>query len=139
MSITIYSLKNYVTERNGKYEPITGKFSGNIEQIKKELQFNKGYHQLLFNDTKYILFGDIDHLPDLKIFYQILELIADYLNIELSAIKYCGNNKIFNGKIEYSMHFSIPELHGTIQQQRQIMTDIKNKNISRDKILNFPA
>mgnify|MGYP000869972959 CR=1 FL=1 len=33
-----------------------------------------------------------------------------------------------NNKNVYSFHFTIPDLHGTIKQQRQIFSDIKNKN-----------
>jgi hypothetical protein len=124
----IYSLKNYQITRDKNNEPQTPFFIGSAEQITKELKNNKGYHQLLKQDTNYILYGDVDHIPDLKIFYEILELIAEYLNIELSTIKYCGNNKTENNKTVYSFHFTIPELNGTIQQQRQIFSDIKNKN-----------
>ena len=124
----IYSVKNYNSARDKEGEPITGIFSGNTDEIITELEYNKGYHILLKNDIIYSLFGDLDHIPDLKIFYEILELIAEYLNIEFSNIKYCGNNKTINGKIEYSMHFVIPEITATLKQQRQIFSNIKNKN-----------
>jgi len=127
--LKIYSLKNYNIARGTNGEPLTEIFSGNIKDVIEELKNNKGYHMLLKQDKNYIVFGDVDHIADLKIFYEILGNIADYLNIELSSIKYCGNNKIINGKIEYSMHFTIPELNGTIKQQRQIFSDIKNKNV----------
>ena len=88
MNHKIYSLKHYQVYRDENNEPLNvPQISGDINKITKELKNNKGYHMFLKPDTPYILFCDLDNVPNFEQVLNILDVIASQLNIDVSKIK----------------------------------------------------
>ncbi len=67
MTHNIFNISKYSTFRDNNGEPLnSNKITGDIIKITNELKNNKGYHLCLKNDTKYILFADIDKVAAIE-------------------------------------------------------------------------
>ena len=66
MTHNIFNISKYSTFRDNNGEPLNSqKITGDIIKITNELKNNKGYHMLLRNKgVNYILYGDVDNIPD---------------------------------------------------------------------------
>ena len=99
----IYKIKSYNTKKIN-YEETTG----DIDEICKKLEKDRGYHLVYSNEIQSIIFIDIDNIEDELIFFNIIDYLCLYFDIEDEErddyIFYTKSIKD-NGKLSY--HLSI--------------------------------
>ena len=125
----IYKVKNY------KIKPDNPKniTKGTKKEILALLEHDKGYHQLLTDDTRYNLFFELVAIPTEKnyIIHEFIAVISDMFQIDGSDIKFTISKK---GNNNASYIITIPLYNANITIQAQIAEQLKetfeNINIS---------
>ena len=114
----IYEIENYKGKRNKK-------ICDSLPNICNILTTqNKGYHLNYYNNEIVILFGDIDNIPDEKIFKKILKALSSFFSILKQDI--CYTLSIKENSI-FSYHWSFNGLCATIEQLGIYMTIFNNE------------
>ena len=110
--ISTYNLKkvNYV------------KYIFTENEIKNELINDNSYH-IQYKDTDdVIIFFDIDHVNNEKIFISILKIISNFFDIDNDEISYSESKKMN----ELSYHISIPKYYIKCSEMKIIIDNFKN-------------
>ena len=125
----IYKIKSYNTKKIN-YEETTG----DIDKICKKLEKDKAYHLVYSNEIQNIIFIDIDNIKDELIFFNIIDYLCLYFDLEDDE----RNDYIFytksikdNGKLSY--HLSITKYFMQCKLLKDVIIDFKEKyeNISQ--------
>jgi phage/plasmid-associated DNA primase len=128
---SIYAMKKYgaTTEQQKKWrnmgekEDEIRKAFKYVEDVCEELENDKCYHFLTFNDEEYILYGDLDGYDhDFDEFEEtFIKFMKDGYGIKLKVddIKYTHNEGF--EKDGNSFHFSIPKYYATGIKIKEIM------------------
>jgi len=120
MNFQIYSLKNYKTKRDDPKIII----KGNKNEILAQLSTDKGYHELLMDDTEYNLFFDVDKIPleEDHIIYEFIEKLSNNLRLDITDIKFT-----LSKKDTLSYHIVVPTKRATLATQLEMAKRIKLK------------
>jgi P4 family phage/plasmid primase-like protien len=141
MKFKIYDLKDYCIRRDKKtndFEEKNGKckiFEGNIEEVCKELEKNKGYNMRLKDDDKTILFGDLDkYKKDIGVFINEIKNYLCKIGLEICEEDfYYTENKGYD-KDGKSYHYSLPRYNGKIKNIKKLLSDFKEEYGYSDEI-----
>ena len=120
MIYNIFTLKNYKTKRDDPKIIITGKKN----EILASLATDKGYHELLRENTEYNLFFDLDKIPldEDHLIYEFIEALCRSLRLDITDIKYT-----LSKKDTLSYHIAIPQKRATIATQLEMAKRVKEK------------
>jgi hypothetical protein len=146
MNVTILSSPKYEGAWDDKV-----RYIGNINDIINEVEKNdRHYHSMLVNDgTYYSFYMDIDKfaVTEIKDYSYLSDnkkreresnniiLFCKSLSKLVNVINECLGTSIVEGDIKYTVnsnykfgfHISIPKLHGTISEIKQLAEIVKNK------------
>ena len=117
----IYKIQKYNTKKeNSKI------ISGDIDYICEKIKKDKAYHLCYSNEDDVIIFLDIDHIHDEQEFYNIVDYLCDYFDIEFDErddnICYTKSIKENN---ELSYHISIPKFYSKCKNLKHIFEHFK--------------
>ena len=118
----IFSVKNY-ENANSNFIKNNTIFYHDIDELCEELKKDNYYHFRVHKNKEYIIFGDLDNFQ-LGI-DKFKEIFINFLNnnytikIENIDIKYTINNKK-----NYSFHYSVPKLFGTLEKIKEIHSNL---------------
>ena len=125
----LYKLNDYSKKKNAEGEFDCDKYNGEIEDICKELEKERGYHLRLGRTDNVILFGDLDgYKGDLQVFFLRLQEYFRKKGYDIDIdddIKYTLNGGYKKAGI--SLHYSIPKYHGYIQTIKKMMEGFKKE------------
>ena len=100
--------------------------SGDIDYICEKIKKDKAYHLCYSNEDDVIIFLDIDHIHDEQEFYNIVDYLCDYFDIEFDErddnICYTKSIKENN---ELSYHISIPKFYSKCKNLKHIFEHFK--------------
>ena len=116
---SIYKLKNYLISK-ANYSLY--QCEGNINNIIKRLDNNKGYHLRINPDKPSIIFIDMDHVPNTEIFNKFLKVLCYDFEIEMKDISYTESK---DDKNLYSYHITIPSIK--VEQAKYLKDVFKGK------------
>jgi phage/plasmid-associated DNA primase len=123
--LVLYNIDTY-NKANDKFIKKNAICVEDIEEMKKYLKSNLGYHFRIHKNTQYIFFGDIDNYSkDIKDFIIILQkfMLKRYnLNFSQEELKYTQNNEKKN-----SYHFSIPKWNLKTEKIKEIMINFSKE------------
>ena len=125
MDIKIYGLSQYkIMNEDIKIKTTT------LKKACKHLLKDNHYHICLKEDEDIILFGDIDHVLDYKMFDKILDALSVFFYIDKNDIAYTMSTK----ENEWSFHWSFDGYHTQLNTLKELMIIFKNKKEHEDFI-----
>ena len=91
---TVYSLKNHCVKKNEDGSWKCKSFTGTIDKVVNKLDlYDRGYSIRINPDKPCILYGDLDHIPEERIFTKFLESIAYFYDVSTYDISYTSSDK----------------------------------------------
>ena len=125
VNFIIYRVNNYKIINFNDFIKKEGVEFEDLEELCEELENNKYYHFRIHNNTKYILFGDIDGYTEginkfIDLFVNFMKIYYS-VNIEKKNIKYTENIQK-----KGSYHFSVPNFYAATEKQKEIITNFLN-------------
>jgi phage/plasmid-associated DNA primase len=134
MIYRIWKVKNYSVDKEEFKNLIDNKSIDydNIDEICDDLEDDNSYHFRIFNNHRYIFFGDIDGYK--KNIDEYMTEFFDFLkkryNLDKQKYYYTKNTKDDN-----SYHFSIPSWNTTTEKMKEIFTKFKEENKNKSDFM----
>jgi phage/plasmid-associated DNA primase len=127
MVYRIWEVKNYSVDKE-EFKNLIEKKSidyDDIDEICEDLEDDNSYHFRIFNNNRYIFFGDIDgYKKNIDEYMNVLfEFLKKRYNLDKEKYYYTQNSKDGN-----SYHFSIPSWNTTTEKLKEIFAKFKEEN-----------